>query len=208
MSLINYILNLPASTLSHWTYWLLLIFVTLECSLIFGLLVPGVALVVACGFLAKLEILHLSDVIFISALGAIFGDFLGYILGRRYGLKFVEKYGKYFFFKKEHYERTKKLMHNHVGKVLIIGRLTSVTRAFGPFVAGSVHIPFIKFIFYNIIGGIIWAVAYALVGYIFGGSYEIISNYIESSVLVFIIVVILAVYGYRFYKKRKISAIP
>lgn len=208
INLINNIPNLPSATLSHWAYWLLLLTVTLECSPIFGLLVPGVALVVVCGFLAKLQVLDLGDVIVVSAIGAIFGDFLGYILGRKYGLNFVEKYGRYFFLKKEHYEKTKTLMHNHVGKVLVIGRLTSVTRTFGPFVAGVTKISFIKFFLYNLAGGISWAVSYALVGYLFGRSYEIAAGYIETSLLVFIIIAVLIIYCYRFCKKRKISAMP
>jgi membrane protein DedA with SNARE-associated domain len=203
MSIVDKILNLPFPILNHWGYWIILFAALLEATPIFGLLIPGMAIVIIGGFLAKLGILELGDVIFVSALGAILGDLIGYLLGKKYGYSFITKYGKYFFFKKEHFEKTKKLMNHHTGKALIIGRFNSLTRAFAPFVAGSTNVSFLKFLIYNLIGGISWAVIFVMVGFIFGESYELASQYIGKFIFIAIILSILFIYLYKFVNKRK-----
>jgi undecaprenyl-diphosphatase len=155
------------------------------------------------GVLVRTGILDIGDVIFFSILGAILGDLMGYLLGRKYGFNFITKYGKYFFFKKEHFEKTKKLMNHHTGKTLMIGRFHSLTRAFAPFVAGSTNVPFLKFMTYNIIGGISWAISFITIGYIFGESYEIASKYIGRFIFIAIVLSIAIVYLYRLINKRK-----
>jgi len=203
MSIVNNILNLPFPVLNHWGYWIVLIAAMLEASPLFGLFIPGQLIVIIGGFFVRLGIIDIGDTIFVAALGAILGDLIGYWLGRKYGYSFLTRFGKYFFFKKEYFDKTKILMNQHPGKTLIIGRFNSLTRAFAPFVAGSSNLPFAKFFIYNIIGGISWAITFVLAGYIFGKSYEIASKYIGRFIFIAIIVSIIFIYLYRFINKRK-----
>ena len=203
MSIVDKILSLPFPVLNHWGYWIILFAAMLEASPFFGLLIPGQLIVIIGGFFVKLGILDIWDTILVVSLGAILGDLMGYLLGRKYGYSFITRYGKYFFFKREYFEKTKKLMKHHVGKTLIIGRFNSLTRAFAPFVAGSSEIPFIKFLTYNIIGGISWAVSFVMIGYIFGKSYEIAAQYIGKFIFIAIVLSVIIIYLYRFINKRK-----
>ena len=203
MTLIDRLLDLPFPVLNHWGYWFILIMATLEASPIFSILIPGQLIIIIGGFLAKLGILNLYETIFVAASGAILGDLIGYSIGRRYGYSFITRYGKYFFFKKKHFEKTKRLMNHHTGKTLIIGRFNSLTRAFAPFVAGSTEVPFFRFIVYNMIGGISWAACYVIIGYVFGRGYEVASRYVEEFVFFIFIAMIIIIYLYRFVKKRK-----
>jgi len=148
-------------------------------------------------------VLEFGDVLFVSALGAILGDLIGYLLGRKHGYSFITAYGRYFFFKKQHFEKTKKLMNHHTGKTLIIGRFNSLTRAFAPFVAGSTNVSFPKFLVYNIVGGISWAAFFVLIGYIFGKSYEAASRYVGKFVFMAVVLSIIIIYLYGFINKRK-----
>ncbi|MDD5377425.1 MAG: DedA family protein [Candidatus Gracilibacteria bacterium] len=202
MSIISAIQTLPGPILHHWGYWIIFLVSILEASPFFGSFVPGHTIVIFGGFLAKLSVLNLGSVLVASSLGAILGDFLGYWLGRRYGHDFITKYGKYFLFKEEYFGKTKKLIVGHTGKTLIIGRLNPITRAFAPFVAGSSGIHLLKFSFYNIVGGLIWAVSSVSIGYIFGHSYEIVAKYIGRFVSAVLIVSIMLIFLYRFYKRK------
>jgi undecaprenyl-diphosphatase len=175
----------------------------LEASPIFGLLIPGQMVVILGGFFAKIGILEIGDVIWVAALGAITGDLISYYLGRKYGVSFILKYGKYFLFKERYFEKTRKLMTRHLKKTLIIGRFNSLTRSFAPFVAGASDVSFLKFNWCNITGGIIWAVLFVSVGYIFGKSYEFASQYIGKFIFFAIFFSILIVYVYRFINRRK-----
>ncbi len=203
MGLTDRILSMPIPIFQIWGYPIIFIFALLEASPFFGIFIPGQTIVILGGFYAKLDVLNLYYVIFLSSLGAIIGDLIGYILGRKYGYSFIEKYGKYFFFKKEYFERTKKLLNQHTGKTIIIGRFNSITRAFAPFVAGSSKVPFKKFFFYNIIGGVGWGVSFSLIGYIFGEGYGLASHYINGFLLVFFLFGVIFAYFYLGYKKRK-----
>ncbi|MEK6947052.1 MAG: DedA family protein [Nanoarchaeota archaeon] len=203
MKITDKILNLPIQVLQLWGYPIVFLAALLEASPFFGILIPGQTIVMIGGFYAKLDVLNIYYVIVLSSLGAIIGDIIGYVLGRAYGYSFIRDYGKYFFFKKEYFKRTKELMNEHTGKTIIIGRFNSITRAFAPFVAGSSKVPFKKFLFYNLIGGISWGVFFSLVGYIFGKAYKVASGYIDGFLIIFFIAAILAVYFYIGHKRRK-----
>ncbi len=203
MDVINLMERLPIHVLSYWWYWIILLATVLESSPILGLLIPGQLIVMLGGFLAKEGVLDLGDVILIAGIGAVLGDLIGYLLGKRYGESFITKYGKYLFFKKSHFEKTKELMKNHAGKTLVIGRFNSLTRAFAPFVAGSTNVSFSRFLTYNIIGGISWAISFGLIGYTFGKSYEVASEYIGKFIFIAIVLSILIIYLYKFINKRR-----
>ena len=203
MRVTDRILNLPIPLLQYWGYPIIFLFSLLEASPFFGILIPGQTVVMIGGFFAKLYVLNLFYVIMLASLGAVIGDLTGYILGRKYGFSFIRKYGKYFFFKKEYFNRTKELMNEHAGKTIVIGRFNSITRAFSPFVAGSSKVPFRKFLFYNIVGGVGWGVSFSLIGYIFGKGYRIASHYIDEFLLIFFLLGIIFIYFYLGYKKRK-----
>lgn len=168
MSIITSILNLPFPILHHWGYWVIMLGSFLEALPLIGTIVPGHTLVIFGGFLARFRVLDIGDVMWTSSLAAILGDLVGYEFGRRYGYKFLTRWGKYLFFKSEQIEKTRQLVQNHPGKTLIIGRFNLITRALAPFLAGTSHVPFFRFLFYNVVGGVSWAVSSVLIGYVFG----------------------------------------
>ncbi len=202
MSITERLLNIYLPILNSGGYWVIFIAAVLE-ALPFGFLVPGHLIVILGGFFAKLGIFNFWYVMLLATIGAIIGDTLGFILGREYGYLFLSKYGRYFFLKKTFLEKTRKLVREHTGKTLIIGRFNPATRSFSPFIAGASNIKFSRFMIYNIIGGVSWAVSSVLIGYIFGASYEIASKYIGRFIFIAIILSIAIVYGYRFINKKK-----
>ncbi|MFA5062153.1 MAG: bifunctional DedA family/phosphatase PAP2 family protein [Patescibacteria group bacterium] len=191
------------SQLGHWGYWIIFLSALLETIPLVGVFLPGYTVVIAGGFFANIGLLNIFMVMAVASLGAIAGDLAGYAIGRRYGYNFVKKYGKYFFFKEEYLERTKKLVETHTGKTLIIGRFNLITRSFAPFAAGLSDIPLAKFLFFNLIGGISWAVSSVLIGYIFGASYAVASKYIGRIVFWGIVAGLFMIYGYHFINKRR-----
>ena len=203
MRLVESIIHLPLPVLHHWGYWLILLAAALESSPLFGLLIPGQLIVIAGGFLAKLGILEIGDVMWVAAVGAIVGDIIGFLLGKEYGFSLIAKYGKYVFFRQERFERTKHFVHNNSGKALIVGRFNSFTRSLAPFMAGAGDVSFFKFLSYNVIGGAGWAIIVVLAGYLFGASYEVAARYIGRFMIIAVVVSIGVAYVYRFINARK-----
>lgn len=203
MTIVDKILSMPVPVLNHWGYWIIFVSAAAETFPFFGLFIPGQTIVILGGFFAKIGALKVGGVMLVSAVGSIVGDIIGYVLGRKYGHSFISKYGKYFFFKKDRYEKTMELMREHTGKTLLIGRFHSLTRAFVPFVAGMTKVRFSKFLFYIIVGGISWAASFVLIGFFFGKSYEIASKYMNGIILAVIAVTVLLIYIFGLRKKIK-----
>lgn len=199
------ILTIQSEVFSIGVYFFILFIALFESIPMFGFFIPGQVVAITAGLLAKVGSLDILTVLIVLFVGAVAGDLIGYFLGEKYGENFIIKYGKYFFLKKDNFDSTRKLINEHTGKTIIIGRFNSVTRAFSPFVAGSVGIPFSKFIFYDILGGIAWAISFSMMGYIFGYNYKAITDYLGEFMLIAIIFGGIIVYSYKkINKKRRI----
>ena len=203
MSIIDTIAALPLPVLNHWGYFIVFFAALIEALPLVGSFIPGQTIVVLAGFFAKLNILDIGDVIWVAALGAILGDLIGYSLGRKYGYSLINTYGKYFLVKKTHFKKMRDLVKNHTGKTLTLGRFNSITRSFSPFIAGAAELPFLKFMYYNIAGGIVWAGSFAILGYIFGHSFERVSAMASRVLLAVIVIAILAFVSYELLSKKK-----
>ncbi len=202
MNIAQRLLDWYLPILSHGGYWVIFLAAILE-AMPFGFLVPGHLIVILGGFFSKLGIFNFWYVALIGSLGAILGDLISFLLGRKYGYSILSKYGRYFFLKKEFLDKTRKLMKAHTGKTLVIGRFNPATRSFAPFIAGSSDVAFGRFFLFNVIGGVSWAFSSALIGYIFGASYEVASKYIGRFIFFAVIISIALVYAYRFINKKK-----
>ena len=199
----DFLLNLPLPLLNHWGYLIIFISAIVEALPILGTFFPGYTIVVLGGFFANLGILRLDGAILTATAGAMAGDLIGYIIGRKYGQDFVARYGKYFFFHQDKFEATKKLVHKHAGKTLIIGRFSPFTRAFAPMIAGISRVKIFKFIIYDIIGCLTWAASSVLLGYIFGQGFEAAAKYFGRIIIAAILAIALIILGYRWLNKRK-----
>jgi undecaprenyl-diphosphatase len=193
--------SLPA-LIAQGGYWVMSIIVILEGAPVVGSLLPGHVAIVAAGFLAKMGILNLSFVIIVGSISAIIGDMIGFFAGRKYGYPLLSKFGKYIFIKEAHIEKAKKLIADHPGKSLVIGKFSPVTRPLTPFLVGASNASFKTFCFYNVISAIIWITISVMIGYIFGASYSAASHVLGKWIGVAFIITVLTLWGYHFANKR------
>ncbi len=164
--------------LGHWGYLIIFLVAALECSAFLGLVVPGESLVLVGGFFAGSGQLDVGDLIIIVAIGAILGDSIGYELGRHFGRSWLLRYGRWLGLRQEHLDRGDELFRRHGGKTIFIGRFIGVLRALAPFIAGSSRMPYGRFLFYNAAGAVLWSIAFVLVGYFVGASWQIAQRWI------------------------------
>lgn len=147
--LVDMILRLPPDVLGEWGYAILFVASFAESLPLIGMAVPGGIIVIASGFFAKLGILNLTTTLIIAIIGAFLGDLIAYFLGRKYGYDLLLRLGRFIFIKPSYFERAKRLLNNHPGKSLIVGRFHAITRAIMPFAAGSLDIPFTTFLLFD-----------------------------------------------------------
>jgi membrane protein DedA with SNARE-associated domain len=141
-------------------------FVFIECV---GIPLPGETIVLLASFCAATTgQLQLPWVIFITALAAIMGDNVGYVIGRTGGRALVEKFGRFFFVKMEHLDKAEAFFARHGAKTVFFGRFISLLRIWSAFLAGMNRMHWRTFLFYNGLGGVVWATYVGLLGYVAG----------------------------------------
>ncbi|MGE5607638.1 MAG: bifunctional DedA family/phosphatase PAP2 family protein [Bacillota bacterium] len=164
--------------LGHWGYLIIFLAVTLESAAFLGFVVPGETLVVFGGFLAARRVLKLADLIPLVCIGAILGDSIGYEVGKHLGRAWLLRHGRWVGLHEAHLKKVEGFFERHGGKTVIIGRFSAFLRALTPFVAGTSHMRYFRFLFYNALGGIVWGVIFVLLGYFLGASWKLIEHWV------------------------------
>lgn len=138
-----------------------------ESGILIGLFFPGDSLLFTAGFLASQGYFNVVILTLLAFAGAILGDNVGYAFGKRIGPRLFKKDDS-FFFHKDHLDRARIFYEKHGGRTLIFARFIPVIRTFAPILAGVGNMRYSAFLFYNLIGGIFWAIGVTLLGYFLG----------------------------------------
>jgi membrane-associated protein len=149
----------------NWTYLILFCIIFCETGLVVTPFLPGDSLLFAAGAIAALGILNIWILIGLLCIAAILGDSVNYSLGKFLGEKVFDR--NYRLIKKEYLYRTHEFYEKHGGKTIIIARFVPIIRTFAPFVAGVGSMNYLRFILFNIIGGILWVFICSFGGYFF-----------------------------------------
>ncbi len=177
------------SQYQYWTYLILFLVIFCETGLVITPFLPGDSLLFAAGALtATTGALEINTLFIIISIAAVAGDTANYWIGKKIGPKVFNENIR--FLKREYLERTHKFYEKHGGKTIIIARFVPIVRTFAPFVAGIGEMNYLKFITYNIVGGIAWSAIFLYTGYFFSDNEFIKNNFsIVAIAIVFISVV-------------------
>jgi membrane-associated protein len=169
-----------------WTYALLFTIVFLETGLVVTPILPGDSLLFAAGSFAALGALDVSLLFVLLSAAAVLGDTVNYAIGHYLGPR-VFHYERSRFFNPEHLRRTHAFFEKYGGKTIIIARFVPIVRTFAPFVAGIGAMSYLRFLAYNVVGGVLWVAVCVFSGYFFGNLPFVKRNF--SLVIVAIVVV-------------------
>jgi len=142
-----------------------------ESGLFFGFFLPGDSLLLTAGLLASRTdlasgqpILNIWVLLPLLAVGAILGDNVGYWFGAKAGPHLFNRENSRFF-KKKNLIAAHNFYEKHGGKTIVLARFMPFIRTFAPIVAGAAYMRYRRFFFFNVLGGLLWAVGVTLVGY-------------------------------------------
>ncbi|GAA2046873.1 hypothetical protein GCM10009839_59380 [Catenulispora yoronensis] len=174
----------------------------LEASVFLGFLIPGEIAVVIGGFLAFNGKVNLAVAMAAAIAGAVIGDSVGYEVGKKWGDKLLTKLPARFV-KPEHITQGKELINKLGGKAVFTGRFAAALRALVPGLCGVSRVPYKKFLFWNALGGIVWASGFTLLGYAAGNAWHKIEHY--ASLVSWVLLGLAVVGGGALFlvKKRK-----
>jgi membrane-associated protein len=184
----------------NWTYLILFCIIFCETGLVVTPFLPGDSLLFAAGTMAALGIFNIWILIGLLSIAAILGDSINYSLGKFLGHKVFER--NYRLIKKEHLYRTHGFYEKHGGKTIIIARFVPIIRTFAPFIAGVGSMKYVRFISFNIAGGILWIFICSFGGYFFGNLPFVKNNFSVVVLTIILISLLPMVVEYIKYKLK------
>jgi membrane-associated protein len=206
-------------------FYILLLVVFAETGLFVGFFFPGDSLLFAAGvYMNKLanEIFHTKIaetdpvpayqwmiIVLLVIIASVLGNIAGYWFGKKTGPLLFERKDTWIF-KKKHLLRAKNFYDKYGKGTIFLAKFLPIIRTFAPIVAGIVKMNWAHFIFYNIIGSIVWVSSMMLGGYFLNSWVQrkfdfSLQEYIEPITIVIILVTTLPVLYKLFFAKKSVA---
>jgi membrane-associated protein len=186
------LIQLLSTALSGWLgYAMLTAIVFAETGLLVGFIFPGDSLLFTIGVVAGAGELNLAVIILLLICATMLGDWCGYLLGRRAGPAIFNRPDSRLF-KQEYLRRTEAFYEKHGGKTIIYAKFVPIIRTFAPFVAGVAKMRYVRFLSFDIFGGIGWVCSMTILGYILG-EVPLVRRNFEKFVLLVVFVSVLPI---------------
>ena len=192
-------------------YCILFAIIFAESGLFFGFFLPGDSLLLTAGLFAykgvvvdgeevKLSLFILMPLLFVAA---VLGDNVGYWFGRKVGPPLFKR-PQSLLFRPKNLQAAKRFYDKHGGKTITIARFMPFIRTFVPIVAGAVGMEWRRFTFFNLFGGLIWAVGVLLAGYLLADAIppDVLDAYFLAIVFTVIIVSMLPAFIHLWRTER------
>ena len=158
-------------------YGLLFLIIFCETGLVVTPFLPGDSLLFAVGAIAADPASGLNVWIAgaVMLVAAILGDTVNYWIGRRFGAWTMRTFPK--IVKPSHIAKTNEFFVRYGGKTIILARFVPIVRTFAPFVAGSGEMNYGRFMYFNVIGAILWVILILPAGWFFGNIPQVKENF-------------------------------
>jgi membrane-associated protein len=190
--------------------YLVLLILFIETGVFFGFFLPGDPLLFVSGMVIATadeaypfssEIVNLLFWMLLFMGSTILGYFLGYWTGNKFSHVFNRKEDAWFL-KRKHMDAANEFYASKGGFAITIARFLPIVRTFAPIVAGTVKMDYKKFVFFNVVGAVIWVGVLTSLGYILGDNPWVKSN-LEYVILGIVLLVTLPVIIKLIFKKKK-----
>ncbi|MFE2429212.1 DedA family protein [Streptomyces sp. NPDC059373] len=154
-----------------------------------GIPVPGQTVLVAAAVYAGTGRLDFAGVLAVAVAAAVVGNSLGYLLGRVGGRALVHRWGRYVLLTPARLERAEDFFGRHGGAVVTWARFVDVLRQTNGIIAGTVGMPWRRFMAFNVLGAVLWAGTWGGLGYAAGANIGAIYGAVARSQLIILAVV-------------------
>ncbi len=196
-----------APLLDHYGYLAVGGFITLED---FGVPVPGETILIAAAVYAGAGRLNIVAVGLIAVAAAVVGDNIGYAVGFFGGRALVLRFGKYVLLTGERLDKAERFFERYGGAVVAGARFIEGLRQANGIVAGTIRMPWPRFLAFNALGAVLWVGTWASVGYLAGNHitaiYNAVSRYSLYALIALAVVVTVLTIRAAVRAHRKISS--
>ncbi|WP_299844748.1 bifunctional DedA family/phosphatase PAP2 family protein [uncultured Jannaschia sp.] len=149
-----------------WTYWIVALFAMVEAIVFAGVLVPGAVAVIAGGALAQRGLIDFFDLAWFVGIGTILGGTVSFQLGRLAGRSLS---GHSRATSSPQVARARDLLDRWGGFAMVPGRFLGPLPAFVPFAAAMAGMEFRRFMLWNALSAVPYALVLPAIGFFGGG---------------------------------------
>ena len=170
-----------------------------------GTFLEGETILVLAGFFAERGYLEWLLVVISAFGGAYVGHVFWFWLGRTQGVKLLDRFPKM----KKHFGKGIRMFERYGAPAIFITQWLYGLRVTCAVIIGISRISTIKFLIYEAVTCIVWAIVITTAGFYFGRAVERVlgrAAHIEKWGLVVLLVVGVALWAYHQWKDRKASA--
>ena len=170
-----------------------------EDALFIGFILPGETAAVLGGVVASRGNVQLWLMMALVVLAAVVGDSVGYEVGKHLGPRFLDL--PVLRKRRRKLDEAQEFLRRRGGAAVFLGRFVAFFRAVMPALAGTARMPYLRFLAFNVAGGIVWGTGFVLLGFLAGNSYETVAKAAGRDIAV--VVVLLAVIALVAWRVRK-----
>jgi membrane protein DedA with SNARE-associated domain len=175
----------------------------------FGIPLPGETILIAAAVYAGAGRLNIVIVGLVAVLAAVIGDNIGYLIGHFGGRALVLRYGKYVLLTSERLDKAEGFFARNGGKVVVFARFIEGLRQANGIVAGTVRMPWRRFLAFNALGAVLWVGVWASAGYLAGNHIQVIYTQVTRYslyLLIALVVLALALVARALIRRRRRAA--
>jgi membrane protein DedA with SNARE-associated domain len=171
--------------------------------------IPSEVIFPLVGFVAyhnNLGIIHAISMGLVGAIGSTVGAIIIYYFSLKIGKPAILRFGRYIKVSEKALLNAESWFQKYGTIAVFSGRMAPAIRELISIPAGIARMNIMKFIFFTFAGSAVWSVALTLLGYFLGDAWSIMADQLSSVfsvIAVIILITIFAVFGLRYYSKRK-----
>jgi membrane protein DedA with SNARE-associated domain len=171
--------------------------------------IPSEVIFPLVGFVAyhnNLGIIQAISMGLVGAIGSTVGAIIIYYFSLKIGKPAILRFGSYIKVSEKALLNAESWFQKYGTIAVFSGRMAPAIRELISIPAGIGRMNIMKFIFFTFAGSAVWSVALTLLGYFLGDAWSIMADQLSSVfsvIAVIILITIFAVFGLRYYSKRK-----
>jgi membrane protein DedA with SNARE-associated domain len=171
--------------------------------------IPSEVIFPLVGFVAyhnNLGIIHAISMGLVGAIGSTVGAIIIYYFSLKIGKPAILRFGSYIKVSEKALLNAESWFQKYGTIAVFSGRMAPAIRELISIPAGIGRMNIMKFTFFTFAGSAVWSVALTLLGYFLGDAWSIMADQLSSVfsvIAVIILITIFAVFGLRYYSKRK-----
>jgi membrane protein DedA with SNARE-associated domain len=170
------------------------------------LVYPGEWGLMLCGAIAGAGRADIVPLLAIGWLVSAVGDSITFLLGRRLGRPFLLRSGRRLGLTEARLTNVDRWFDRYGPLAACFGRLLPLVRPFGPFLAGASQLQYRRFLPWNVLGCLLFALVFVGLGYAFYSSYDQVAETAGRVGLLVLVAVVAAIMLVRDLRRRSARA--